>query len=474
MNGITVFLDSMFERVSPKDFYRGIFPSGELDKAGAFTKGKYTGVIVAVSSEKKPNGKPKIYRYSLTDDLEAVDTAVSSNDFCLCSPLSYAGKHRTSENARILYAVAVDVDRIKMDKDTKTGHPAGMRDLWHQITAAHYIPRPTYIVSSGTGIHLYYVLETPLHLFPNVAHEMQTLKRELTRKIWNGYVVDIDNERDIQQEGIYQGFRMPGTVTKNGGRALAYLTGERVTIEYLNGFVEDAKRAKKAEANSRKRVSKAYAAEKWPEWYEKRIVRGEKCGQWNINRSVYEWWKGQIKKGATVGHRYYCLMMLSVYAYKCSHYDAKHNPNPVTREELENDCFELMEGLEALTNDDKNHFGQDDVLDALEAFNERWTRYPRLAVEHKSGIQIPANKRNGRKQVTHLRIARNTLAILNDEQGVSMQGRKNKANDIAEWRRKNPDGTKAACIKETGISDKTVAKWWNWNREHDRNRGVKN
>ena len=83
---------------------------------------------------------------------------------------------------------------------------------------------------------------------------------------------------------------MPGTITKNGGRARAFLMGERVTLEYLNGFVEDTHKAKKAAGYKRggkMRLSEARA--KYPDWYEKRIERGEKRGKWAVNRSLYDW-----------------------------------------------------------------------------------------------------------------------------------------------------------------------------------------
>lgn len=104
---------------------------------------------------------------------------------------------------------------------------------------------------------------------------MQELKRALTAKVWNGFVVDIKSQKEIQQEGIYQGFRMPGTVTKQGERVRAFITGGKVTIEYLNGFVEEINRAKKAErVKKRGKVNRDEAARKWPEWYDRRVVKG--------------------------------------------------------------------------------------------------------------------------------------------------------------------------------------------------------
>ena len=39
-------------------------------------------------------------------------------------------------------------------------------------------------------------------------------------------------------------------------------------------------------------------------------------------------------------------------------------------------------------------------------------------------------------------------------------GRKPKNTIVKEWRKKNPQGTKADCIRATGLSKPTVYKWW--------------
>jgi len=459
MNEITEWLrrQDWAEEVTPKGFYRAIFPEGELDHAGAFTKGAYTGVIVAVSKERKADGRAKVYRYSLTDELDAVDVAVKSDDFCICSPISYAGKARTAANARNLYAIAVDLDKIIFKDRT----PIGLKALWERhVEAVKRIPKPTYIVSSGSGVHLYYVLREPIPLFEDTAKELQAFKRRLTEIIWGYGIVDIKSVKDIQYEGIYQGFRMPGTVTKAGARAVAFRTGYKVDMEYLNGFVwEKDKKVKRYTVKSN--LTKAQAAERYPDWYKRRVIDGEPKGHWCISRRLYDWWRGQIMRGATVGHRYYCVMMLSVFAQKCSYFDAKHNPNPVTYEELERDAYGLRDFLDGLTEKEDNHFGDDDIQDALEAFEDRWTTYPRASVEYKSGIAIPANKRNGRDQLTHLMIARATQEIVDPEGEWRQRGGRRSAAQIVEtWRLIHPDGTKAECIRETGLSKPTVYKHW--------------
>lgn len=469
MNIFTEWLEERFPEVGTREFYRIVFPLGELEKKGEYVKGKYNGIIVAVTNERKYTGKVKVKRYTLTDGLEALDEVAGSDDFCLCSPLSYAGKSRTAENARYLYALAVDVDRLR-----KIGEkPQGLSTLWHQIiterdknTEKTILPHPTFIVSSGTGIHLYYVLEEPVPLFREYAFELQELKRDLTRLIWNDYVVDIDSPHDIQQEGIYQGFRMPGTITKNGDRARAFQTGGRVTLQYLNSFMIPGSRAERAAIASKKRgkLTLEEAAKKYPEWYDKRIIRQEPRGTWHTSRRVYDWWKDKIEAGATVGHRYYCIMMLAIYAKKCSYYDEKHNPLPVTQEELERDAYGLIEKMEKLTDSEDNHFGAADVQDALEAFQERWTTYPRTAIEYRTAIQMPENKRNKQKQADHLEEARAIRDIRSQRRGErwdAHNGRKSKANIVLFWKESNPMGTVAECIKETGLSRATVYRHWN-------------
>lgn len=461
-NPLTLWLETFFDEISPRAFYRGIFPPGELEAKGEYIRGKYTGIVVAITDGWKADGRRKVYRYTLTDELDTVEVATSSNDFCLCSPLSYAGKNRTAEHARMLYAIAVDVDKVKVED----GRPVGLESLWNRhIEEVGRIPKPTYIVSSGTGLHLYYVLDHPIPLFYSIAYELQEYKRALTRLIWHDTIVNIRSVSDIQQEGIYQGFRMPGTITKDGGRARAFQTGEKVSMEYLNSFVSAPYKATRAaEMKPKGKIRLEEAAEKYPEWYDRRVVNGEKKKVWTVNRNLYEWWKQKILEGATVGHRYYCLMMLAIYARKCSYYDEKRNPNPVSREELEKDCFELVEYMESLTVSEDNHFGNDDVLDALEAFEERWITYPRKAIEYRTAIAIPANKRKHQRQKDHLEEARLLRDFRLQKRGEAWwahSGRKSKAAEVRQWRIDHPEGRKADCIRETGFDKKTVYKHWN-------------
>lgn len=462
MNAMTRWLETYFDEVEPKEFYRGIFPEGSFQEKGVQESGTYNGLLVAVQKEKHKNGTPKVKKFIVTDDLDIIDEVCQTDDFCLMSPISYAGKNRTAEHARFLYAFAVDLDRLRY----KDGEPIGLLNLWERhIELMDRIPKPTYIVSSGTGLHLYYVLTDPIAMFKDTSRRLQAVKRDLTSLIWHDTIVDIDSVRDIQQEGIYQGFRVPGTITKTGSRARAFMTGERISIgellRYTEGFRRDREKLEEKQFVKKKSLTLAKAKELYPDWYERRIEKQEPKGVWHVSRNVYDWWKRKIFEGATVGHRYYCVMMLAIYARKCSMYDEKHNPNPVTREELERDAFGLIEHMEQMTNDESNHFTTGDVLDALEAYNEKWITYPRNSVENRSGIRIDANKRNGRKQADHLRRARAVQAVdYPSGEWREGNGRKPKEEIVREWLRTHPGGKKADCIRDTGLSKPTVYKWW--------------
>lgn len=431
-------LRARFESVEPMVFYREIFPEGELDDWGANTKGKYTGIAIEIL---KQGAHQLIKRYTVTDDLDTIDELLYSKGFCILAPISYAGKTRKSENARFMYALVVELDNLIVEK--------GMERLINQWSErVDWIPRPTYTVASGNGLHLYYLFEKPIPLFPNVVKELQGFKRELTVKIWNRHVTT-DTGDKIQHESIFQPFRMVGTLTKQGDITEAFRTGEPVSIEYMNHFVSPENQITQI---YKSRCTLKEAENKYPEWFNRRIVQKQPKGRWVCKRALYDWWKRRIEAEAVVGHRYYCMMILAIYAVKCN----------ISQEELEKDCFELMEVFERKTDDPDNHFTEKDVISALQSFEDKGVvTYPLNSIINRSGLQIERNKRNGRKQVQHLQLARGIRQLKSDMgENVSGGGRPEKANIVIEWRRQYPEGKKIDCHKETGLSRVTIDKWW--------------
>ena len=190
-------------------------------------------------------------------------------------------------------------------------------------------------------------------------------------------------------------------------------------------------------------------------------MRQEPPRAWHVSRNLYDWWKRRVYAEARLGHRYHCMMVLVAFAMKCSFYDEKKNPDPVTYEELEQDCNALLDFFETLTTDENNHFTTADMLDALEIYQQGYINYPRDAAEYRSGIEFPKNKRNGRKQDVHLKRARAVQMIdFPDGEWRNKEGRPKKEDIVKEWQANHPEGRKADCIKETGLSKPTVYKYW--------------
>lgn len=438
---IAQYLAQYFDELYPHEFYRRIFPEGELEKTGVYEDGKYTAIACELSYSSSGNRKPKVKRYTITDDLKKIDELLTSQNFIIMSPISYAGRRRTADNARFIYAMAIDLDGIEKE--------GNLRDLLHQMQKVDYLPIPTYMVWSGTGLHLYYQFVKPVPCFRNITKQLAELKQALTRKIWNGYVTTLEDH--VQIESLFQGFRLVGGTTKGGKRTRAFVTGEPVTIEYLNGFVQPEKQVTRFTYKSD--LTLAEAKKKYPEWYERRIVEGKPRGTWTCKRDLYDWWKRRLVSEIKTGHRYYGVMVLAIYAKKCG----------IPYDELEDDAMGLVDVMERLTDDESNHFTEADVLCALEMYNDNYFTFPIDAIEKFTDIRIERNKRNGRKQVLHLARMRALQAFDDNANGTNWRdgnGRKSKQAAVEDWQRRNPDKRKCDCARELGISRPTIDKYW--------------
>lgn len=439
---INSFLASNYEEVSYDVFYRDIFPVGSFEKKGVMEDGKYNGIAVSIAS-----GDKKIKRYTVTDDLDVIDDLVASDDFCLMSPISYIGKSRKSNNARFMYAMAIDMDGVQTKENLIVfGNQILKCDYFAENGVFWGIPEPTYIVSSGTGMHLYYVFKKPVAMFPNVVSGMERLKRRLTWQIWTQGASQLHD--NVQYESLFQGFRMVGTITKTGERVRAFKVGNKVDLDFLNRAVPEEWRATQIQYKSNLTLDQA--KEKYPEWYHKRIDNKQKKGSWVCNRAVYDWWKKRARE-VEQGHRYWFIMTLATYAIKCC----------IKREELEQDALDLIPLLNAKGTEP---FTEDDVIHALEAYNDSYATYPIDTIVKRTGLPIEKNKRNGRKQEQHLAGARAIQEINDKYNGTNWRdgnGRKQKKDIVQIWKSEHPNGKKIDCERDTGLSRHTVLKWWN-------------
>lgn len=432
---IPEFLSHTYSEVEPLTFYRELFPERELQERGIYGDGKFCGIAVQVKE------RDRAYRYSITDDLGVIERLIREDDFLIISPVSYCGKTQEQKNARFLYAVIFDLDGLIVED----GRLVGLESLISQIEVAKILPKPTYLVSSGTGIHVVYLLETPLSLYKGTLKQLRDLRYALTTKLWNTYTTTLSES--IQYESCTQSFRAVGSICKDGvSRVRAFRFGDRVSVEYLNSFVPEKSRI--TEFSYKSKLSLQEAKRKYPEWYEKRIVNHQPAGTWTCKPDLYEWWLRQIKSGASVGHRYFCVMCLAVYARKSG----------ISQEKLEKDALELVPFLDAMSVSPANKFDVSDVMAALEAYRADYITFPRDVIARLTDIEIEANKRNGRTLEKH-QVYRRGLKELKRSLGeLENDGRPSKIEEVRSFYLLHPDYSNTRIAKELGVSRPTVIK----------------
>ena len=429
------WLHTYYEEVTPIELYRAVFPEGSFERAGHPEDAKANGVLTVIDGDKARN-------MLIFDELEAIKE-VKGKEFVITSPVGYSGRNRTAENARWLYGIVIDLDGVGMQQ---------LIDLFHQAKNGH-LPQPTYTINSGHGLHLYYLLEQPMPLYKHLQEQLREFKYELISKIWNRYTSTYKERDEVQYQGIFQGFRVVGTQSKLGKHypVRAFETGERTTIEELNGYLMDKSKAVTG-FDYKSDLTLHEAKQRYPEWYERRIVQGKPKDRWSVKRDLYDWWLRQIRSGATVGHRYHCLSALAAYAVKCN----------IDEDELYSDALSLIPFLDDMSTDENNRFTQKDVMAAMHLYQESYVNFPRKEIERISGIQIPKNKRNGLKQKQHLYLARRRKE---DMKAINIpmkaeEGRPSKQQQVQQYREEYPEASVSDIARALNMSRTTVFKWW--------------
>lgn len=423
------YLGDLFKEVDYKEFYRDIFPKGSFEKKGNFNENKGNGMAVSI-------GKKLNLNHLITDDLKELEQLVE-RDFVIMSPISYYGRARTSRMSTLFYGLAFDLDDVGLQE---------LKELIHQTKTIEVNPIPTYIVNSGHGMHLYYIFKDPIKLYNHVKQPLKILKYALTDRLWNVNTSKLDKK---QFQGIYQGFRMVGSPTKLGKkhRLTAFKVGDKIDIDYLNSFVPEDKQVKDLDYPSELTLEEA--KEKYPEWYERVIIKGDtKQRYWRTNRALYDWWLEKVKNEAVFGHRYFAVMALAIYAKKSG----------VSYEELKEDAYALIPRLSALMQ--KEPFTAEDVESALKSYDENYITFPRKDIEKLTAISIPPNKRNGRTQKVHLERARAVQEIdYPNGEWREGNGRPSKEKLVTDFIKKNPEKNPTEIAKALEVSRTTVYKY---------------
>ena len=446
------YLSAQFPQVDGCAFYAELFPDNE-NAGERHTDFSHPDAVYLYRDEQEE--EQRLRRRKMCNDTWEQDYKefVEGNSLTLCSGLTYRRNQNKLVHAQKMNALIFDLDGVGLGE---------LRNLFLRFGGdperVRRLPMPTFLVLSGTGLHLYYVLQEPIDLYPNIKIQLKSLKYDLTFRMWE--YQGTSQIKGIQYQSINQGFRMVGSINeKYGTRLVAFRIGGRVTLDDLNAYAEPENRVDLRKPFQPSKMTREEAKEAYPEWYERVVVQGNKRRrQWDIAGKVhgddpyalYHWWQRQVRK-VEGGHRYFYLMCLAIYAYKCG----------VPKKQLKKDMQRAFEDLRLVEH--VNPLTEDDITSAMEAYDKEYYNFTIADIEALTAVRIERNKRNGRKQELHLRLARGQLAILKDA-GERSQGRPKGSGTawlkVYKWRQQHPDGKKIECERETGLSRHTVLKWW--------------
>ena len=443
-------LSARFEEWNGADFYSYIFPNNE-NKGEQHMDFSHPNAVYLYQDEEQGRMKRRVMLKDTWQ--EDYMNFVEMNPMTLCGGLTYRKNVNKLENAQNMNALIFDLDGVGLKH-----LDIALRRMFncdHTVIGA--IPVPTFIVVSGSGIHLYYVFDQPIALFPHIKLQLKSMKYALTNRIWD--YKGTSNLETVQYQGINQGFRMVGSINdKHGNVVRAFKTGDKVSLEYMNNYVIHAEdRVDVMQRFKPSRCTKEQAKELYPDWYDRVVVRGLPSGnKWNIgyrkklgikDYKLYEWW---LKKAADAkpGHRYHYMLCAVIYAVK----------NGVPKKKVKADLEELYDTLRQIEHE--NELTMQDVKDALEIYSKEYYHYTIADIEKMSAIKLERNRRNYRKQDIHLKRARAVRDVMHDNWREG-NGRKTKEELIKEWRVAHPEGTKKQCKEDIGLTYPTIRKWWN-------------
>ena len=443
-------LGSRYEEVDGCSFYAELFPNNER-QGEILTDYSKPNAIYLYEDERDKGTKRKLRRRVMLADTWENDYMefVERTPLTLCSGLTYRHRVNISQNAQRMNALIFDLDGVGeyelRNLLLRFGQPA---------SRIRTLPTPTFLVMSGAGLHLYYVFEEPIDLFPNIKLQLKALKYDLTFRMWE--YKSTSTKQEIQYQSIHQSFRMVGSVNGKYGAVLrAFRVGDKVTLDYLNAYAKPENRVDINRPFRPSQMTRAEAREAYPEWYQRVVVEKRKhMKKWDIKGkqgyALYEWWLRQIGE-IRGGHRYYFLMCLVIYACKCD----------VPRKKLENDLYAAFEELRKVEHD--NPLTDEDIRSALETYSKEYYNFTIADIEKLTDIRIERNKRNYQKQKDHLEEARAIRDIRMKRQNRDWRdgnGRPSAEQKVIDFLQENPEAKKCDVVRGTGLSKPTVYKYY--------------
>lgn len=416
--------------VSAKEMYQDIF--GDLNIVAP--------VVIIDDEDTDENNDAKTKHILPMPISNAVELAVGRNDMLLGGS-TYFNNWIGKKSAKDIYAFIIDMDNVYSGPLLM----ALERD-WY-TASGKILPKPSYIINSGTGLHLYFVLTEPIPNYKRQTANIDKLYRTLATEQTTNRVYLV---KQVQWFG--QDFRMAGGQNKYGWTNSAYKYGEKWDIDELAKALglKDLHFIRYGE----KKISKSFSKQK-------KVLKRK---GWHSNRAFYDFALRNCKAQTKEGNRYMSMCALTTIAFKCN----------VPKEELEQDLYGL---LPEYNKNAQRLVKPQEVRSALKMYNDKAWLTTKEVLENWQGWLYPPKKVNNRKRQEHLQAdfwknketnrpqvnvckQNRELALAFMRENGEIKGRPNAKEMVLRWRKFNPEGRKIDCQRETGLSKPTVLKWW--------------
>lgn len=399
-------LGNFGEQVKAWTLYEDIF--GDIDQ-------EIPVVIIDEDEEKR------IRQMSIAD---AVEFGSMRNDV-LIGGCTYFNNWISKKSAKDIYTFIIDYDNAYSGTLLQA-----LQNDWKGANGDQFA-KPTYIVNSGTGLHLYFVLSEPIPCYHSMTQQIDKLYRSLavqqSRRVY----------AQLQIQWFGQDFRCGGGRNKYNWENTIFRVGEKWDIDDLGRAVDlkDVHFIRYGEKRHTKKTGRR---------------KRQKIVGWKSDRAFYDYALRNCIEKTKEGNRYMSMCALSTIAYKCG----------VDKEDLEADLTDL---LTVYNKGAVRQVKPKEIQSALKMYCEKAMATPRESLEHWQGWEYKPIKRNGQKQKDHLEEARAIRDIRSRRRGEAWDahnGRKPKKETVEDWQQSNPGRSKADCIRETGLSKPTVYKYW--------------
>ena len=328
----SAYLNKRYPDISPYDFYASL----GLDDLPEYFQ------LCAVHANAKKGHRMQKY-------LDVMDMMIASGGRrdAYVYPAIYYKNYAKEDLLHLMPCIYIDLDYVKA---------ADLRLLCQQD---FYGFRPTYLVNSGNGVHLVYLLSEAVPTYDWVKELLKRLHCTLLQ-VFANHKFKADTGT-----GISHSYRIVGSQTKLGKSCKAYQVGEKMSIEALAGSLGIVwQRPQYMERN-----------------YEKRPADDAPHG----HSGFYSYLADLIPLRSKEGHRYNSIFALACVGYKCN----------IPFEQISQDAMTIARRLGLPLREAKH---------ALEVCDPEKARTVRAAtLEAWLGWSFDRKtKRNGRTQAEHL------------------------------------------------------------------------